>query len=88
MFVAEKRGEIQWQRAVINTMDILRKAGITETEASLAASIIQVHPTVHRLNYFLLTEGFFPFPRQLTVNIIRGKISNVKVRCEHFTGFR
>ena len=42
MLEREKKGEIQWQRAVMNTMQILRKAGISQSEASKTATLIQV----------------------------------------------
>lgn len=42
MLEREQKGEIQWQRAVINTMQILRKAGISQSEASKTATLIQV----------------------------------------------
>ena len=42
MLEREEKGEIQWQRAVVNTMSILRKAGISQNEASKTAALIQV----------------------------------------------
>ncbi|OXU29251.1 hypothetical protein TSAR_007496 [Trichomalopsis sarcophagae] len=41
MSLAEKRGEVQWQRAAVNTMEILRKSGVSRSEASHAAITIQ-----------------------------------------------
>ncbi|XP_033215867.1 uncharacterized protein LOC117172159 isoform X2 [Belonocnema kinseyi] len=41
MLEREQKGEIQWQRAVVNTMQILRKAGINQSEASKTATLIQ-----------------------------------------------
>ncbi|XP_031780899.1 uncharacterized protein LOC100680524 isoform X2 [Nasonia vitripennis] len=41
MSLAEKRGEVQWQRAAVNTMEILRKSGVSRSEASHAAVTIQ-----------------------------------------------
>lgn len=38
----EKNGEIQWQRAVMNTMKILKKAGISQNEATKTANLIKV----------------------------------------------
>ncbi|XP_051154699.1 uncharacterized protein LOC127277531 isoform X2 [Leptopilina boulardi] len=37
----EKNGEIQWQRAVMNTMKILKKAGISQNEATKTANLIK-----------------------------------------------
>lgn len=42
MSLAEKRGEVQWQRAAVNTVEILRKSGVSRSEASHAAVTIQV----------------------------------------------
>lgn len=42
MVLNEAEGKIQWQRAVVNTLDILRKAGATQAEISKAARLVKV----------------------------------------------
>lgn len=42
MVLNEAEGKIQWQRAVGNTLDILRKAGATQEEISKAARLVKV----------------------------------------------
>ncbi|XP_060831753.1 LOW QUALITY PROTEIN: FK506-binding protein 5-like [Bombus pascuorum] len=42
MVLSEAEGKIQWQRAVTNTLDILRKAGATQAEISKAARLVKV----------------------------------------------
>ncbi|XP_071856976.1 uncharacterized protein [Bombus fervidus] len=42
MVLSEAEGKIQWQRAVANTLDILRKAGATQAEISKAARLVKV----------------------------------------------
>ncbi|XP_076664975.1 uncharacterized protein LOC143367235 [Andrena cerasifolii] len=42
MALNEAQGKIQWQRAVTNTLDILKKAGATQAEISKAAKHIKV----------------------------------------------
>ncbi|XP_014209007.1 uncharacterized protein LOC106639761 [Copidosoma floridanum] len=41
MLLAEKRGDICWQRAAVTTIEILRKAGVSRSEAVHAATVIQ-----------------------------------------------
>jgi len=41
MLLNESRGIIQWQRAATRTLEILRKAGASQAEASKAAILIQ-----------------------------------------------
>ncbi|KAK1119885.1 hypothetical protein K0M31_012958 [Melipona bicolor] len=41
MVSSEAAGKIQWQRAVMNTLDILRKAGATQAEISKAARLVK-----------------------------------------------
>ncbi|XP_025603041.2 uncharacterized protein LOC112694783 [Athalia rosae] len=41
MLAREARGEVQWQRAVANTIAILRKAGVSQEEAAKAVTLIQ-----------------------------------------------
>ncbi|XP_012281676.1 uncharacterized protein LOC105700422 [Orussus abietinus] len=41
MMLREAQGEIQWQRAVMNTLQILKKAGASQEEATDAAKLIQ-----------------------------------------------
>ncbi|KAF3429834.1 hypothetical protein E2986_01495 [Frieseomelitta varia] len=41
MVSSEAEGKIQWQRAVTNTLDILRKAGATQAEISKAARLVK-----------------------------------------------
>ncbi|XP_043584070.1 LOW QUALITY PROTEIN: neurofilament medium polypeptide-like, partial [Bombus pyrosoma] len=42
MVLNEAEGKIQWQRAVVNTLDILKKAGATQAEISKAARLVKV----------------------------------------------
>lgn len=46
MLAREARGEVQWQRAVVNTMSILRRAGVSQEEAAKAVTLIQVLITI------------------------------------------
>ncbi|XP_026671434.1 uncharacterized protein LOC113464664 [Ceratina calcarata] len=41
MALNEAQGKVQWQRAVVNTLDILRKAGATQAEISKAAKHVK-----------------------------------------------
>jgi len=41
MLLNESRGIIQWQRAATRTLEIVRKAGASQAEASKAAILIQ-----------------------------------------------
>lgn len=47
MSLNEAQGKIQWQRAVVNTLDILRKAGATQAEIAKAARHVKV------MNFYL-----------------------------------
>ena len=42
LMLSKKAGIVEWQTAVINTMELLRKTGVTQDEASAAATRIQV----------------------------------------------
>lgn len=42
MSLSEAQGKIQWQRAVVNTLDILKKAGATQAEIAKAARHVKV----------------------------------------------
>lgn len=42
MSLSEAQGKIQWQRAVVNTLDILKKAGATQVEIGKAARHVKV----------------------------------------------
>ena len=42
MVSREAEGKIQWQRAITNTLDILKKAGATQAEISKAARLVKV----------------------------------------------
>ena len=54
MVSSEAEGKIQWQRAVMNTLDILRKAGATQAEISKAARLVKV--MFPRLNLKLIID--------------------------------
>lgn len=43
MVFRESRGEIQWQRAVANTVRIMKKAGVSQREISESTPILMVN---------------------------------------------
>lgn len=76
MSLAEKRGEIQWQRAAVNTMEILRKSGITEIEASYAATMIQVQ-IKNYANYVATNNTFKILYNVSNIFVFSGCLSGV-----------
>lgn len=52
MLMREARGEIQWQRALVNTLEILKKAGVSQEEIARSVTLIQVKQRLMLCKFF------------------------------------